>query len=315
MNEMQEFSQEMLLKALVNKTNENSEVLSILSMIMGEVEAGVKRANKGIADVKNNTEKIDAKLDDILRKLDDLENEFLDLKNENRDIEQKLTLMSLKLERMEKSVSQDEGLEDYYILCQGLYDKWEELDDLTRRLIPVAEYLFSKLQKYDKPDYSPVILELCRAIENELLLKIFKRYTLDLINREGKQLSRFLASDKANSQLVGKTSGFIKAITKASRTNKPEYTMGQMNTIMSLVANRDVVKISPLLQDFNKYLTTNTVIKKLLNTQYIESLNIIVKDYRNPSAHPGYMSLDKAENCKKITPEKLDYLLDCLIHE
>ena len=209
MNENQALAQEMLVKALLNKQNENSDVLSILSMMMGDLEAGIKQANEGIAAVKHDTEQIEAKLDTVLEKLEGLESAFSDLKNENREVEQKITLMVSKLERVENSISDDEELEDYYGLCQSLYNNWEDLDPLTRRLIPVAEYLFSKLQKYDKPDYSPVILELCRAIETEFLLKIFRKYTLDLIAREGNSINTFLAADKANPQLTRKTGELI----------------------------------------------------------------------------------------------------------
>lgn len=315
MNENQALAQEMMIKALLSKQNENSDILSILSLMMGDLEAGIKQANEGIAAVKNDTEQIGAKLDTVLEKLEGLEAAFSDLKNENRELEQKLTLMVSKLERVEKSISDDVELEDYYGLCQSIYNNWEDLDPLTRRLIPVAEYLFSKLQKYDKPDYSPVILELCRAIENEFLLKIFRKYTLDLISREGRNLLSFLAMDKANSQLTRKTGEFVRAITKASKTKSPEYTLGQMNTIMSLLTDRTVVQMSPLLQDFSNYLKTNTVVKDLLNIQYIQSINAIVRDYRNPSAHPGFMTFESAQKCKSIMPDKIDYLMDCLAAE
>ena len=206
-----------------------------------------------------------------------------------------------------------EELEDYYVLCQSLYNNWDELDELTRRLIPVAEYLFSKLQKYNKPDYSPVILELCRALENEFLLKIFRKYTLNVIHRKGRNLDSFLATDKASSSLRNKTGVFVKAIKKSVRTNKPEYTLGQMNMIMSLMNEKNVVSDSPLLQDFKDYLDSETIANDLLNVQYIRKINNLVEKYRNPSAHPGLMSLDKATECKEMIPDRIDYLIDCLL--
>jgi hypothetical protein len=132
----------------------------------------------------------------MIEKIDNLERAFMDLKDETREIDQKIILMSSKLDRIEKKIDEEE-LEDYYVLCKSLYSKWDSLEDLTKRLIPVAEYLFSSLQRYDKPDYSPVILELCRAIENEFLLKIFTKYTLDILGRKGRGLDNFLATDKS----------------------------------------------------------------------------------------------------------------------
>ena len=105
---------------------------------------------------------------------------------------------------------------------------------------------------------------------------------------------------------------FVKAITKSVRTNRPEYTLGQMNTIMSLVNDASIVRVSPLLQDFKSYLEQETVVEDLLNVQYIRKINDLVEKYRNPAAHPGFMNLEKAQRCKDIIPDRLDYLMDCL---
>lgn len=313
MDERQALTHEMMLKAMCNQSNESMDILKLCLSVLGDIDVGVKLANTGIAAVKQDTEQINSKIDKVLVKLDSLENAFSDLKNENRELEQKLVLLDSKLSRVEEDLSGDEELEDYYGLCQSLYNNWEELDSLTRRLIPVAEYLFSKLQKYDKPDFSPVILELCRALENELLLKIFAKYTRDVLERKGKELDKFFAADKANSFLRNKTGMFIKAIRKASKPMaKPEYTLGQMNTILSLVNEKSVVSQSPLLQDFKEFLTTATIVNDLLNAQYIKKINNLVEKYRNPSAHPGFMTLDKAQRCKDIMPERIDYLMECV---
>lgn len=164
-------------------------------------------------------------------------------------------------------------MEDYYALAQSLYSNWDELDSLTKQFIPIAEFLYSKLQKYDKPDYSPVILELCRAIENEFLLKIFRRYTLDLVVRKDDKLDSFLATDRASFELKNKTGLFTKAISKAARTKKPEYTLGQMNKILSITSVAQIVKKSPLLIDFVEYLEKNTDARSLLDSNYMKKVN------------------------------------------
>lgn len=310
-NEKQELYDEMLLKSLMNTVNENNDLLSLLLQNAEDTEGGLKNILKGVENIKKDTEYINIKLDVVLDKLNAIESAFADLKQETRDIEQKLVLMNSKLDRIEKEIGEEE-LEDYYVLCQSIYDNWDKLDELTRRLIPVAEYLFSKLQKYNKPDYSPVILELCRALENELLLKIFRKYTFDVIRRKGKNLDSFLSTDKASSFLKYKTGVFVKVINKSVRTNKPEYTLGQMNTIMSLMNDSNVVNVSPLLQDFKNYLDSKTIANDLLNVQYIRKINDLVVKYRNPSAHPGFMTLDKAAKCKEMMPDRMDYLMKCL---
>lgn len=312
MDEIQAFSEEMFFKMLTNQLKDHTDLLNLLYQTAIEEKKESKLSYSYITAIKKDTEQIISKLDVVLEKLDDLESEFLDLKNENREIEQKLILMTSKLTRIEDSLGEEE-LEDYYGLCQSIYDNWDELEDLTRRLIPVAEFLFSKLQKYKKPDYSPVILELCKAIETEFLFKLFSKYTLDLLGRKTRTLDSFLSGDMSSSFLKNKTGMFVKAISRASRTNKPEFTLGQMNTIMSIMNQDNVVAASPLLQDFKTYLECQTVVHDLLNVQYIRKINDLVDKYRNPSAHPRLMTLEEAKECREIMPERLDYFMDCLV--
>lgn len=315
MNIARTYSEETLL-SLFNKLDErNGQILDIVQLLLISADDGEKYQKDilaGLSGIKQTTEDINSKMDIVLDKLTVMEDEFAALKTEQRDLEQKITLMLSKLSKLESSIS-DEDIADYRVLAESLYSNWDVLDSLTKRFIPLAEYLYSKLQKYEKADYSPVILELCRAIENEFLLKIFSKYTMDLIRRQSRNLTSFLSSDRADPFLTSKTGQFVKAITKASRTNKPEYTLGQMNTILSLLKDDQVVTASPLLQDFEAYLNNNTEAASLLDPAYIQKINDIVNKYRNPSAHPDFMSIQKANECREVMPERIDYLMECVM--
>lgn len=312
MDVVQQYSNEALFMMMKKINERNDQLLDVVQLLMLSAEKGEcsnKAILQGLDEVKYTTKEINKKMDVVIEKL---EIGFADLKNENRDVEQKITLMISKLSKLDFYVMNEE-IEDYYALAQSLYSNWDALDGLTRKFIPLAEYLYSKLQKYDKPDYSPVILELCRAIENEFLLKIFKRYTLDLIGRKKNKLDDFLAVDRASFDLKRVTGQFVKAISKAAKTNKPEYTLGQMNTILSITSNSDIIRKSPLIKDFVDYLNKNTKVNNLLDSKYIKKVNEIVNKYRNPSAHPEFMSIEKANECREVMPERIDYLIDCII--
>ena len=312
MDVVQQYSNEALFMMMKKINERNDQLLDVVQLLMLSAEKGEcsnKAILQGLDEVKYITKEINKKMDVVIEKL---EIGFADLKNENRDVEQKITLMISKLSKLDFYVMNEE-IEDYYALAQSLYSNWDALDGLTRKFIPLAEYLYSKLQKYDKPDYSPVILELCRAIENEFLLKIFKRYTLDLIGRKKNKLDDFLAVDRASFDLKRVTGQFVKAISKAAKTNKPEYTLGQMNTILSITSNSDIIRKSPLIKDFVDYLNKNTKVNNLLDSKYIKKVNEIVNKYRNPSAHPEFMSIEKANECREVMPERIDYLIDCFI--
>ena len=219
--------------------------------------------------------------------------------------------MTSKLARFENSIS-DEEIKDYCVLAESLYANWDSLDDLTRKFIPLAEYLYSQLQKIDDADFSPVIIELCRAIENEFLLKVFKKYTIDLVGRQKNNLDRFLSTDRSSKFLADKTNEFVKAISKASRTHKVEFTLGQMNKILSLLSDSAVLAESPLLKDFDGYLHFNTEAARLLDPAYMDKISDLVKNYRNPSAHPDMMSIQKANKCREFMPDRIDYFVSCV---
>ena len=74
-----------------------------------------------------------------------------------------------------------------------------------------------------------------------------------------------------------------------------------------------MVTASPLLQDFEAYLNNNTEAASLLDPAYIQKINDIVNKYRNPSAQPDFMSIQKANECREVMPERIDYLMECVM--
>lgn len=286
-------------------------LLELLIMSAEDNELFKKEMRSGVADIIQRTRSIDAKVDTILNKLTVIESEFKDIKSQIRGVEEKISLMTSKLARLENSIS-DEEIEDYRILAESLYSEWDSLDELTRKFIPLAEYLYSQLQKIDGADYAPVIIELCRALENEFLLKVFKKYTIDLIGRKRNKLDSFLAVDRSSKFLSDKTNEFVKAISKASNKHKVEYTLGQMNKILSMLSDNSIIAESPLLRDFDDYLHYNTEAKRLLDPEYMKKISDLVKDYRNPSAHPDLMNVQKANKCREFMPDRIDYFVSCV---
>lgn len=252
--------------------------------------------------------RIENKIDKVL----DLIGDFVFFKNEDRDIEEKVNLMCSKISATEKNIP-EEDLETYSSFVQDYYDNWEAFDQATKRCLPFAELLYSMLQRIKSYDYSSVILELCRALENELLQKIFRSYTSNLIFRKkGNSLDRFLLEDKKNPKL--ETQKFCKAVIRASKSenNVPKYTLGEMNKILSLLNDEDKRSNSPLLSDFFSYLENIINLDMLLDSEYREKINEIINEYRNPSAHTDEMPKERADECKKIMPYCLDYLLESM---
>lgn len=315
------FSEENLSSLMMKVSDQYGQIIDYLGLLLISAEDNEKdrqdlktkviEIQQSTMEIQQSAQMINSKLDTVLEKLASMEKAFADIKSEQRDIDQKLMLMMVKLQKIENSIP-EEDLEEYRELAKSLYTNWDALEVFTKKYIPLAEYLYSKLQRINGADYSPVILELCRAIENEFLLKIFSKYTMDLLLRKSRNLDTFLAVDKSDASLIKKTQQFVKAITRASRTRKPEYTLGQMNAILSMLKEADTVSSSPLLRDFELYLQTNTEATRLLDADYIQKVNDIVNKYRNPSAHPDFMSIQKANECREVMPDRIDYLVECV---
>lgn len=125
---------------------------------------------------------------------------------------------------------------------------WEHLNEMTLNFLSSAEWLFSKLPKDDNTDFSPFIIQYCRAIENEILKKLFEAYHHFLkensIDRE-QLVQQSLQNDK--------TKMFANFVLK----DRLDYTLGNINTIMSFLKDGGkTLSASILLQDFKKFTLT-----------------------------------------------------------
>ncbi len=287
--------------------------------------------------VLSNSTKLDTlnnKVENILSLLESFIQDFNSFKNESRDVEEKLILMTSRLAEMEEELIKDISDKEYKSfedICRRNYDYWEEYDVLTRKFLPVSEILFSNLQKTsykenDTIDYSPVVIELCRAIENEFLLKIFRRYVKDFISRYSSidDFNEFYAEDKlAKVRIhIGDYQKSIRELTRSIageiRTNImyadyiPRFTLGDMKFILDKLLIPEVIENSKLLRDFKNFISQYFIEEQLLNMDYLSKISKLITDYRNPAAHPEFVSFDKAKECKEFLPEQMDYLIECI---
>ncbi len=45
----------------------------------------------------------------------------------------------------------------------------------------------------------------------------------------------------------------------------------------------------------------------------MEQIDQFIKNYRNPSAHSEFVSLQMAKDCREIFPERLNYFEKCVV--
>lgn len=174
------------------------------------------------------------------------------------------------------------------------------MDDDSKTFLPIAELIFDELSKARVEDYSPFVIQYCRALENEMYKKLFQLYhkiglkNVDTIALVGNDIN---VKD-------------LEKIAKAVLYNKPYYTFGEMHFIMRLIAeNKPVCQQSKLLQHFKAF--TNSNFKNILSDYYfVKDIQHIKEKYRNKAAHKELLELDRAIDCQKLLRKTLNSFLN-----
>jgi len=257
---------------------------------------------------------IEYKIDDIKTVIHNLSVDFQGIKNLPREIDEKISRLNKKLEEQISNLNFEQKQIDTYIKeIKNWFDYYDLLETKSQKYLPEAEYIFDHISKLDNPDYSPFILQYCRALENELLSKIFRAYVHSLINRNIDFETQFAwdlgkkDSGKPNDDNTFRLSKHIqKCLTK--NTEEWFFELGSMEVNLRYLTGRTIEK-SPILQDLKMFVLDHFE-KELLNIEYLDEIKTIIRDYRNQSAHPNLMDTEKATTFHKQMKECLINLME-----
>ncbi|HUC81535.1 MAG TPA: N-6 DNA methylase [Flavisolibacter sp.] len=289
---------------LKNASLENLRHLeSHLQQLIGEYQSEKLHLNftKEILTIvkaqEDRTKRIEEKIDVVNIKLDNvlntLNNHILEIKQYKRDDEEKLSRICFEIDEKltELIKEQSKNLSFYENEIKKWLDDWSMLHTSSSNFLTSAELIFDHLPQTENTDYSPFIIQYCRALENEILKKLFEAYHIHLV---GTAVDRktLIAADITNE----KTGMFAKFIDKDRR----DYTLGNMSTIMSfLKEGGNTLKNSPLLQSFRAF-TLTYFEEKVVQKDFLDTINNITSNYRNKSAHPYILTLEIAQECQKL---------------
>lgn len=257
---------------------------------------------------------IENKIDDIKTVILNLSDDFKEIQNLPREIEEKISRLNKKLEEQISNLHFEQKQIDTYIKeIKNWFDYYDLLESKSQKYLPEAEYIFDHISKLDNPDYSPFILQYCRALENELLSKIFRAYVQSLIDRKLDFETKFawdLGKKDSGKPNDDNTFRLSKHIQKCLTKNKEEwfFELGSMEVNLRYLTGRTIEK-SPLLQDLKEFVL-NRFEKELLNIEYLDDIKTIIRDYRNQSAHPNLMDTEKATTFHKQMKECLINLME-----
>ena len=233
-----------------------------------------------------------AEIAKLQREMSDLTGNLLSLKRRMNIGEDDAEGEEKAIEQMQQWITntvanQSNSVESYIgVVCSWLTG-WDLLDKASQSFLPQAELLFENIASTS--DYSPFIIQYCRALENELLTKLFAVYADDLHSRHH-DIDGFLAKD-----INGKKTGrFAKSVQK----RESAYTLGDMNFILGLMKEGgQTLGASTLLQDFRSF-AFRYFSERIVDKTYLDQIDRINKDFRCKAAHPYVLDSEVAQRCR-----------------
>lgn len=265
-------------------------------------------------EVMNTMVRIENKVDDIKSILSELASDFNSIKGLPREIDERINRLNQSLDEKLSELISDQNQLDFYITeIKGWFDYYDLLESKSQKYLPEAEYIFDHISKLENPDYSPFILQYCRALENELLKKIFRAYVQSLIDRKIEITKEFewdfghKVSGKPNS---GNTIKLVKHLQRCLKKSEKEwfFELGSMEVNLRYLTGKTAEK-SPLLIDLKQFVL-NKFEQEILNIEYLDEIKTIIRDYRNQSAHPNLIDSEKAVRFHKEIKECLISLME-----
>jgi hypothetical protein len=284
------------------------ELWELKSKLRSVFEKGLDKESDMMLFFENRFNKIEEHLQGISKQITDvhtaikeMESSLKEIKNLPREDEDKLRRIYKSID--EKLASLSDGEKDitfYQDEVKHWFDYWELLDEASKKFLPSAEYLFDSISRVGSEDYSPFIIQYCRALENELLKKMFESYHTDIKERfDFVKIKELTNTDITNSG--SKANVFAKFVLK----DNAKYTLGQMKWVIALTkTGGSTLDTSPLVMDFRMYILRYYQ-DEILEKEYINLIGKISDEYRNKSAHPYIMTLDTAKECQVLIRECL----------
>lgn len=266
------------------------------------------------SEVMSTMGRIENKVDDVKSILTELVSDFNSIKKLPREIDDRINRLNQNLDTKLNELISDQKQLDFYITeIKRWFDFYDLLETKSKKYLPEAEYIFDHISKLENPDYSPFILQYCRALENELLKKIFRAYVQSLIDREIDITKEFewdfgrKESGKPNSDNTFKLAKHIQRYLKKSE-EEWFFELGSMEVNLRYLTGKTAGK-SPLLIDLKSFVLDRFE-QEILNIEYLDEIKTIIRDYRNQSAHPNLIDTEKAVKFHKEMKECLISLME-----
>ena len=265
----------------------------------------VNEMEQRLAQVEHSIEKLNSKI--LL-----LEASITGLKERDENIEHKIALMNKKIDDLHITKEQLDGYRDVILSWMNGYN-YNRLNEFSKDYLTQAEFLSEHYTTAKFDDFSVVVLQFCRALENELLHKLYLDYARNLINRNIApeqlfvwDLSMVVKNDRKITYSLAKE---ISAAVCSKDTLYLKLAIGQMEKGIEFALSDNLRLQSGFASDFYDYLKS-CLDAEVLAVEYLQQLAAIREQFRNKAAHLGAIRPAAASIGKKLIRNALNQLLD-----
>ena len=281
---------------------ENKKMQDLSTDNVDKILKRMDRMQKRMDRMQTGIDRIEHKVDSVLDILRALSVDILEIKRGKITTDEKLERIYNDIDAQLPKIlaGQEKTIAFYENELSKWLDFWAVLHRSSLTFLVSAEFIFEKLPSSLDTDFSPCIIQYCRALENEILTKLFHAFHEELL-RSKIDIKKLVEKDLRNE----KTKIFAKNVQK----NKRDYTLGNMNFIMSLArTDGDTLLLSPLLTMFREFFLKYFE-ETILEQDFLKAISKVQSDYRNQSAHPNIMAQSQFEECKVLIREVLSEFL------
>lgn len=209
------------------------------------------------------------------------------------------------IENLEKEQFQDliykkldglapQSIEKYKTRVRNHYPNFKYYDRMSFDYLTSGEFMYDSISSLKHDDYSPFVIQVSRAIENELKEKLFVPFSNYQNSLPGRLVDAYEEDLKHKN-----TEPFAKMLIH----NNTNYTIGFMYRILRMTSG-DLVDKSFIIQDFYNYILDEYDLG-VTRDLFLIRLQRLKDEFRNKSAHTSKMDADQAMECRILVRDLL----------
>lgn len=271
-----------------------SELKKILEKGFNKLDEGINVVKEDTADIKSNTTKIIIKLEEMFNSIALIKK---DASKNKINIEETVKLIYSEIEN-NKDVSKNKN--QYIKKVKEWFNFWDILEYNSKIFMPGSEFLYEEIKNSDFNDYSPFILYYCRALENELLEKIFSSFHEKINKLTDEEKHKLIHWDTTglSKKTIADYEKTFKPLLNNIKNNTSNYTLGYIRRVLKTLPNTNKpegskrYQISSILQELNTFINDKM---GGIDNETLDNIENIVINYRNKAAHVDSINVNDAD--------------------